>query len=483
MCETSSRTGAVPGAACVTPCGVPVHDPQDTTNSWSWSQVGTPRRCRRSNRRRLPTSERRWPGSRTSARVAARPEGGRDGGRRIRRHRARIGPARARGRRARARDAAAAAVAPGRAQPGRPRRRPRRDRPARPAGERRRPLGPAPPGPQPVRRGGPAVGDGRGRRGAARGLAAPVPVRLDLGRPAVRLRRGAARQRRAGRLRRRRPGPPARPGFGPARVPGRGGGGPALPRRARAGRDRHRQPRRRPRPRRPGQRRAVGAAGRARDVRLPASQRGPGPQAGRRLVHAAARRLPGGDRDRDRPHGVQRHAGTPPDPPVPGPRRRLPAGAAGADGHGLGTQGGRPDDPAAPERVRRPPLLRHRRVQHDAAAPAGGGRRRRARDDGHGPPVRAGRLHPGGDGAGAGAGRGGHPGDPLGQRGAAARACRSRPADAGRRAVRAGLRAGRRGARYRRAASPSPARCGTSAPAGPPAGRPAPARRPGRSGR
>src|SRR6185437_5446526 len=46
-------------------------------------------------------------------------------------------------------------------------------------------------------------------------------------------------------------------------------------------------------------------------------QRGAGPQARRRLVHASARRLPGRDGHRDRADGVQRHAGTPPDPPVP----------------------------------------------------------------------------------------------------------------------------------------------------------------------
>ena len=85
-------------------------------------------------------------------------------------------------------------------------------------------------------------------------------------------------------------------------------------------------------------------------------------------------------------------------------------------------QGGRPDDAAAAERVRRPPLLRHRGVQHDAAAPAGRGRGRRARDDGHGPPVRTGGLHAGADGGGTGAGRGRDPGDPLGQRRLAARA-------------------------------------------------------------
>ena len=85
-------------------------------------------------------------------------------------------------------------------------------------------------------------------------------------------------------------------------------------------------------------------------------------------------------------------------------------------------QGGRPDDPAAAERVRGPPVLRHCRVQHDAAAPARRGRGRRARDDGHGPPVRAGRLHPGGDGAGTRAGRDRHSRHPLGRRGPAARA-------------------------------------------------------------
>ena len=60
------------------------------------------------------------------------------------------------------------------------------------------------------------------------------------------------------------PGPPGRAGFGAAGLAGRRRGGPALPRRAGHGRHRDRQPGRRPRPRRPGQRRAVGAAGRAR---------------------------------------------------------------------------------------------------------------------------------------------------------------------------------------------------------------------------
>lgn len=345
--------------------------------------------------------------------------GCRDGGRSIRQRRTDAGSARERARRARARHAAATALPSRRAQPRRPRRRSERDRPARPAGQRRRPLGPAAPGTQPVRRGGAPVGDGRGGRRRPRRVAATVPVRLDLRRRAVRVGRGAARQRRAGGLRRRRPGPPARAGFGAPRLPRRRGGGPALPRRARAGRDRHRQPRRWSRPRRPGERRAVGAAGRARDVRLPASQRGPGPEAGRRLVPAAARRVPGRDRDRDRPHGVQRHAGAPPDPPVPGPRRRLPACPARAHGHGVEPQGCRPDDPTAAERVRGPPVLRHRGVLDDPAAQARRGRGRRARADGHGPPLRAGRLHAGGDGAGTRAGRDRHAGDPLGQRGPA----------------------------------------------------------------
>ena len=121
--------------------------------------------------------------------------------------------------------------------------------------------------------GGAPVGDGRGGGGPARRVAAAVPVRLDLRRRAVRRRRRAAGQRRAGRLRGGRPGPPARAGVGAARVPRRGRRGPAVPRRAGAGRDRDRQPRRRSRPRRPGERRAVGAARRARDVRLPAPQR------------------------------------------------------------------------------------------------------------------------------------------------------------------------------------------------------------------
>ena len=59
--------------------------------------------------------------------------------------------------------------------------------------------------------------DGAGR-GPARGVAAAVPVRLDRRRRALRHRRRAAGQRRARRLRRRRPGPPARAGLGAARV-------------------------------------------------------------------------------------------------------------------------------------------------------------------------------------------------------------------------------------------------------------------------
>ena len=55
-------------------------------------------------------------------------------------------------------------------------------------------------------------------------------------------------------------------------------------------------------------------------------------------------------------------------PPVPGARRRLPAGAARADGHGLGPQGGRPDDRRAAERLHRPAVLRHRGVLDDCCA-------------------------------------------------------------------------------------------------------------------
>ena len=227
------------------------------------------------------------------------------------------------------------------------------------------PWAPLPLARSPVRRGRAPVGDGRGRGGPARRLAAAVPVRLDLG------RRGASSPTSCGRA---TTSSPSTSRTRPDRLLGLGSVPLGLPGAADEARrcldelglagHRDRQPRRWSRPRRPRERRAVGAPRRARDVRLPAPQRRAGPEAGRRLVHAAARRLPRRDRHRDRPHGVQRHAGAPPDQPVPGPRRRLPAGPARPDGHGLGAQGGRPDHAAAAERVRRPALLRHRGVQH-----------------------------------------------------------------------------------------------------------------------
>ena len=72
-CETSSRTCARSRRClCATPCGVACARPrQDTTNFRPWTQRWHDAAVRRSNRTSLPTSERRWPGSRTSARVAA----------------------------------------------------------------------------------------------------------------------------------------------------------------------------------------------------------------------------------------------------------------------------------------------------------------------------------------------------------------------------------------------------------------------------
>ena len=170
-------------------------------------------------------------------------------------------------------------------------------------------------GPQPVRRGGAPVGDGRGRassgtRCRCRRSCSPPPRTTrgfvpDVVRP---------RQRRARRLRRRRPGPPAGAGLGAAGVPRRRGGGPALPRRAGAGR---------------ASRSAAAAAGATSTTRSTTSCGRCSPSAGRsssctpaasrpeaagRLLHAAARRLPRRDRDRGRPAGVQRRAGAVPDP-------------------------------------------------------------------------------------------------------------------------------------------------------------------------
>ncbi len=275
-------------------------------------------------------------------------------------------------RRPRPRHAAAAPGAPGRPRARRPRRRARRHRPAGPAGQRRGPVGAAAAGAQSVRRGGAPVGDGRGRGGPARGVAAAVPVRLDLGRRALRRRTSCGRATTSWPSTSRTPRT-ACSGWGRCRS-----GSPARPTRPAGASTSWGWP---------GI--AIGSRGGGRDLDDPVNgelwallaERGtfvflhpsgvPGPEAGRRLVHAAARRLPRRDRHRDRPHGVQRHAGAAPDPPVPGARRRLPAGPARADGHGLGAQGGRPDHAAAAERVRRPALLRHGGVQHDPAAAAG----------------------------------------------------------------------------------------------------------------
>ena len=112
-----------------------------------------------------------------------------------------------------------------------------------------------------------------------------------------------------------------------------------------------------------------------RHVRVPAPQRGARPAPAVRLLAPPARRLPDGDRAGRRPPRLRPGAGAPPAEPVPRARRRLPARAARAAGHGLGAQGRRPHHHRAAVGVHRPALLRHRRLLQRAPASPGRGRR------------------------------------------------------------------------------------------------------------
>ena len=222
------------------------------------------------------------------------------------------------------------------------------------------------------------------------------------------LRRGRARTAPGARL-------------GTARLAGRGRGGPAGARRPRDGRDRDREPRWWPRPRRPRQRRPLGPAVRAARVRVPAPQRRSGPAPAGGLLAAPARRLPDGDRARGGPAGVRPGARAVPAPPVPGPRWRLPARAARPPGHGLGAQGRRPHDLGPAERVHRPALLRHGGLLLAAAAAPRRGRRRGPRPARHRPPLRARGPDTARDRAEPRARPRLDAGDPVGQRGRPAR--------------------------------------------------------------
>ena len=182
-------------------------------------------------------------------------------------------------------------------------------RPAGHQGERRRAERSPAAGQVAVRRRDPAGRDGRGQCAGARRLAAAVPV-LHVGR-----RRGIHQghrrrgQRRARRLRRRCAGSAARAGLrtaGLARCRRRGPPGPGRPG---PGRHRDRQPGRWQGSRRPGQRRSVVVALRARHLRLHASQWHARRCPAEGLLDAAAGRLPDGDRDRGGPVDVRWGAG------------------------------------------------------------------------------------------------------------------------------------------------------------------------------
>jgi hypothetical protein len=243
-------------------------------------------------------------------------------------------------------------------------------------GQRRGPWAPLPLAPQSVRRGRAPVGDGRGRRWNGtrcrfRRSCSPRPRTT-----------GSSSRTSCGRATTSWPctsadGPDRLLGLGfrAARDPGRRGGGPTLPRRAGA------------------RGIAIGSRGGGRDLDDPVNdelwallaERGtfvflhpsgvPGPEAGRRLVHAAARRVPAETAIAIARHGVQRHAGAVTRSTCAWRTGRLPAGPARADGHGLGAQGGRPTTPL-------PPSAYADRLYYDTAVfnttmlrPAGGGRR------------------------------------------------------------------------------------------------------------